>query len=378
MSTLADLLAPMTIDQFMTGYRGRTPVHVPAPPGASRRRLLDWSAFNAMLDQTGMWTDRNLRLMLNGAAVPASDYCEPAATSHAHGLRVSPRKVQVVLDQGASLVANDVQALHRPIAEAARDLSAAFAAQVEANIYCSFTGVRAFDAHFDNHDVFAVQTEGEKLWKIYSTQLELPVDLPPDTAETRQLLEKSRGHVVQEIRMRPGDILYLPRGRFHEALATDGPSLHVTFSVTALYGRVLFPLLESAALQFPEFRAYFPGSDEDGGRRLTAHLNTLGNLLQSLITSRGFFDEVAMSQQRLVPKLEPFNLPVQRSQTFFQVTDKAFPKASSGVALAYEWCASQKHFSVEKLIASFDFIAERDLRLAIDHAVAAGALVSVG
>ncbi len=85
-----------------------------------------------------------------------------------------------------------------------------------------------------------------------------------------------------------------------------------------------------------------------------------------------------MSQQRLVPKLEPFNLPVQRSQTFFQVTDKAFPKASSGVALAYEWCASQKHFSVEKLIASFDFIAERDLRLAIDHAVAAGALVSVG
>ncbi len=66
--------------------------------------------------------------------------------------------------------------------------------------------------------------------------------------------------------MRPGDVLYLPRGWYHDALAVDGPSLHVTLSVTPLYGRILFRLLEPAAMQDPAFRAWLPPADRDGGR----------------------------------------------------------------------------------------------------------------
>ena len=39
-----------------------------------------------------------------------------------------------------------------------------------------------------------------------------------------------KGRVAEEILMRPGDLLYLPRGQFHDALASTDASIHVTLS----------------------------------------------------------------------------------------------------------------------------------------------------
>lgn len=279
------------------------------------------------------------------------------------------------LSQGASLIANEVQTLHPPIAELAALLSRTFAAQVGANVYCSFKGVQAFLTHYDSHDVFAVQTAGEKIWRIYDNQLEMPVDCPPDTPDTRRWMEQARGPLLSEIRMLPGDVLYLPRGRFHDALAVDGPSLHVTFSVTALYGRILFSLLDNAAMQFPSFRAYFPPGNEGDGKPLASHLARLGALLSELVSSPAFLDEVVMSQERLVTRPASFTLPDQPVLTSFRITGRAFPAAGTAVQLAYDWCAAQDRFSLEQILAEFDFIEAAGLRQAIDNALAAGALV---
>ena len=50
-----------------------------------------------------------------------------------------------------------------------------FAARASANVYCSFKGVQAFQTHYDLHDVFAVQAEGEKTWRIYESRADTPV-----------------------------------------------------------------------------------------------------------------------------------------------------------------------------------------------------------
>lgn len=377
MFTLDNILAPLSPSQFMSEYWGRAPLHLAASPDSARQNLMRWPDFNAMLDRSGMWTSQTLRMMQDGEAVAVDDYCDAAHTPHGHGLRISPAKVEAVISQGASLIANEVQGLDVSVALVAQALSKSFAAQVAANIYFSSKGVRAFNTHFDNHDVFAFQTEGEKLWNIYETQLDRPVDLPPDTDETRKWLKQMRGRVVQEVHMRPGDLLYLPRGRFHDAIAVDGPSLHVTFSVTALYGRVLFPLLESAALQFSEFREYFPSAKDDDGKRLRSHLGRLGNLMRDLIVSRDFFDEISMSQQRLTLKTTSFALPTYKPQNLLNVTGLPFPDGGTAVRLCYEWCALQRTFSLEKLQASFDFISEEDVALAIENAIDAGAVERV-
>lgn len=375
MITIDDILAPVTAQQFRDNYQGRLPLHIPAGDDDHKRALLDWASFNRLLSQSAIWTSQNLRLMLHRKAVPPDDYCDLRPAFNGAEFRPSPQKVDVFLTAGASLVANEMQTLHPPIAKTAALLSRAFAAQIGANVYCSFKDVQAFGPHYDNHDVFAVQTEGEKIWRIYENRIEMPVDLPPDTPETRQWLEQACGPLMSEIRMRPGDVLYLPRGRFHDAIAVDGASLHVTFSVTSLYGRILFSLLDSAAIQFAAFRAYFPPAAEDDGKPLAAHLSRLGALLSDLVSSPAFLDEVAMSQERLVTRPASFTLPERTASTGFRITGRAFPAAGTAIRLAYDWCVAQDRFSLEQMLAEFDFIEVAELRQAIDDALAAGALV---
>lgn len=376
MLTLEDLLTPVDLQLFRSAHLGRRPLHIPATDDR-KRAVLDWPAFNGLLSRSGVWTDQTLRLVNNGKAATVEEYCKRVPGPGGQVWRPSPGKVQMLIAEGASVVANEVQGLHPPIAAVAQMLSRAFAAQVGANVYCSFRDVQAFNSHFDNHDVFAVQTEGEKIWRIYETQIDTPVDLPPDGPETRQWLQQARGRVEREIHMRPGDVLYLPRGRFHDALATDAASLHVTFSVTPLYGRILFSLLDNAAMQIPAFRAYFPPADEDGGKALEAHLKHLGGLLASIVSSPAFRDEVQMSQESLIPRPVAFDLPHRAPLTWLKATGRPFPAGDTALGVVYEWCAGQSRFSREDAIAQFEFVDPDRLGAALDAATAAGALIRV-
>lgn len=374
MHTLDELLHPITPDRFFAEFHGRKPLHIPAENGEAKRELLDWDGFNGLLNQSSIWTAQSLKLMRDAVAVPPDQYCRPVQTQSGSVLRPDPAKVAVFMATGASVIAGDAQDLTPRLAEASAMLARTFAAAVGANLYCSFKGVRAFGTHYDLHDVFALQVEGEKIWRLYENRAEAPVDFPPDTPETRRWLEQSRGRLMAEVRMRPGDVLYLPRGWYHDALAQDGASLHVTFSVTPLYGRILFSLLEQAAMQDPAFRAFLPPADKDGGRALQAHIVDLGQRLARLTALPAFRDEVAMTQEKLVPRPARFALPQPLTLTAYRPTGLKGPAFAGPAAHAMRWALSQPDFALEELIAQFDFVPETDIRAAVDQAEKAGAL----
>src|SRR3546814_11910785 len=105
-------------------------------------------------------------------------------------------------------------------------------------MYCSWQRVPGYASHFDTMDVVAIQIEGEKLWNIYEGRFSeatfSPGIRPSDF--TPEQITGMKGRVAQQIVMRPGDILYLPRGVFHDAVATDTASLHLSFGATPLVG----------------------------------------------------------------------------------------------------------------------------------------------
>ena len=82
--------------------------------------------------------------------------------------------------------------------------------------------------HHDDVDVFILQTEGEKLWYIWNGDEELPDNYA--RIEREKLPSQ-----CQEILLRKGDMLYLPRGTIHEAIAKDSFSTHVTISIYQHY-----------------------------------------------------------------------------------------------------------------------------------------------
>lgn len=374
MSSLTELLHPITLENFHADYDDRKPLHIPAGDIAPKRSLLDWARFNQLLNQTSIWNAHNFKLVHNGAPIPPEQYCVEVTTQSGRTLRPSPARVQPLLAMGASIICGDVQDLTPELRAMSNTLSTTFAGLAGANVYCSFGGVHAFETHFDLHHVFAVQVEGEKTWRLYQNRADAPVDLPSDRAEAHRWFARTRGPLMQEVRMRPGDVLYLPRGWYHDALTTEGASLHVTFSVTPLYGRILFRLLESAAMQDPQFRAWLRPANEDGGRPLQAQLAALGGKLAALAGSGAFRDEIAMAQERLTPRGEAYAMPRRMTPTRFQRTGLASPPVSGPAAVAMDWAMTQPSVILEDMIGQFDFVPEQALRQAIAEAERAGAL----
>lgn len=371
MTTLDDLLHPITRERFDADYNDRKPLHIPAEGCGTKRSLLDWARFNALLDQRSIWTGQSLKLVFNGQPIPPEQYCVEARSQSGTTARPSPAKVQTLMAMGASVIAGDVQELTPELRALSHQLARDFAGLVGANVYCSFGGVQAFDTHFDLHHVFAVQVEGEKTWRLYENRADAPVGFPVNDSETRRWFAETRGKLMTEVRMRPGDVLYLPRGWYHDAMTTEGASLHVTFSVAPLYGRILFGLLESAAMQDPAFREWLaPGND--GSRRLSEQLTDLGRRLADLSALPAFRDEVLMAQERLAPRGGSYALPTRSSLSLFRPTGLASPTVDGPARVAVEWAAGQPQFALEDVIAQFDFVPERALRDAFTAAIGAG------
>jgi hypothetical protein len=377
MHSLDDLLQPISPEHFLGEYVGRKPLHIPASGDGAKAAILTWPDFNRLLGQGSLWTSAHLRLMRNYVAVPPDQYCHPVATPQGEVLRPWPQKVEVFLSAGASLIANDVLSIHEPLMRIGETLSRTFAASIGANIYCSFRGVQAFGTHFDNHDVIVIQTGGTKVWNLYESRADNPVENFPDDDATRRWFEQTRGALMQQVTMQPGDVLYLPRGWYHDALATDGPSLHVTFAITPLHGRTLLSLLNLEAMKNPAYRAFAPPATEDGGAALAAHLAEYGQILARIAASPAFREEVARSQTRMTPRPPSFTLPERKPITLIRTTGRSFPDCSSTMREVYDWAISERQFALEDMVAHFQSLSEDDVRAGVAAAEAAGALQRV-
>lgn len=377
MISFDELLDPITPEIFEAEYRDRKPLHIPAAADRRKAAILDWATFNGLLNRSSAWNANTLRLVRDGDPIAPSDYCMSVHNQSGTKLEPVPGKVEVLLSTGASIIANDIQDLTPAAAALAETLSRTFGAAVSANAYCSFGGVQAFGTHFDLHDVFAIHTEGEKVWRLYQNRADHPVDFPIDGPQVRDWFRQTRGALMQEVRMRPGDVLYLPRGWYHDALADADPgaaSLHLTFSVTPLYGRIIFGLLEQAAMQNPLFRRSFAPGERNGGRDLRDHLAAMGQYLAELSRSSAFLEEVTMAQHKLVRRPPKYDLPRRKPLTIYHPTAMMPPAITGPARHAVEWAMSQPRFALEDMIAEFDMVPETALRDAVARLEAAGCL----
>jgi lysine-specific demethylase/histidyl-hydroxylase NO66 len=272
-----DLIAPMSAEEFLGDWYGKRPLHVSAG-NAEVSGLIGWRKLNELLGLPSHWSEANIKLIYNGIPVAPDLYLDEVETLGGVVRRANPAKVEIFLQMGATLLAGAVHEISPEVLALAASLSERFAGRTEANAYCSFKGVQALASHFDVHEVFAIQCEGEKMWNLYENRANAPIEgLRGDNAQA--MIDASKGRVAMQVRMRPGDLLYIPRGFCHDALASSGASLHVTFSVTPLDGRALFRMLEEEAILDPAFREYLTDARGSDVRDLTEQLASLGERL---------------------------------------------------------------------------------------------------
>jgi ribosomal protein L16 Arg81 hydroxylase len=281
-----------------------------------------------------------------------------------------------------------VHTICREVGTVAAMLEREFGARAFANVYCSFKGVQAFQTHFDLHDVFAVQTEGEKTWRIYESRADTPVLPLPPGDEIEKWLTESRGRLLFEAHMKPGDILYLPRGQYHDALTGAQASLHVTFGVAPATGLALFKLLESALLRESEFRAYLPDARAAG--ELRERLAKLAERVQAVLTSPAFAVDVLNHQRSLARTPAEYELPAQKPPAWYSVARRAqVVRRDQGFAVIFdggeiplgatsptiEWLLKQRMFSVDDALARQPGIDRATLQGDLQRLAKAGIIV---
>jgi bifunctional lysine-specific demethylase and histidyl-hydroxylase NO66 len=169
-----------------------------------------------------------LRLVREGGQLAVGQYTRDVSWRPPFTSTVDVPRVLAEWEAGATIV---LQALHvswHPLAVFCRLLEDALEHPVQANAYYTPRGSQGFAVHHDTHDVLVLQVAGTKRWRVYEPLLELPLKHQRYSSALGE-----HGEPTDDLVLRAGDTLYLPRGWLHEAETSSNDSLHLTIGITA-------------------------------------------------------------------------------------------------------------------------------------------------
>lgn len=311
------LIAPLNVDEFHARYLNQEPVVIRGDPGNARASLLNWDRLNTMLQIRAHWVPERIKLVLNSRPIDPDFYLEERGGR----LLASPVKVEAMLGVGATLVGDMIEEIDPVLAQLMALIAGRYQAQTGANVYASFKGVQAFASHCDLHDVFAIQCEGAKRWRIYRNRADNPIEaLAGEDAQAQ--IDAAKGPVMMDVTLNVGDMLYIPRGFFHDAVATDVASLHLTIGFAPPSGMLLFKFLQDLAKRESLFREYLPDAQLEDGALLQRALEQLGARLNDIAHSAGMHELIGQWQRKLRRPVHEASLPRRPVPNQFSQTGK--------------------------------------------------------
>jgi bifunctional lysine-specific demethylase and histidyl-hydroxylase MINA len=368
LTTLQAIVAPFPLSKFRAEVLGQKPVHIPGTPEKAAQ-VMNWAKLNRLLGMTSIWSAASLQLALDRKIVAPEQYCRRAVGRDGRELwQPVPDKVTEFVRRGASILANDIDALDPALNAFAAAIEAELGARVQANLYCSRAERQGFDAHFDTHDVFAFHIAGEKTWNLYEGRADRPIAHPVFKTLGQPHHDRAKGRVAQEVTLRPGDLLYIPRGTYHDALARSDATIHIAFGATYPIGLDLFDLLRERAIADPLFRANLPQPQD--GAALKAATEALASRIAELARAtelRGAIEGLSAGWRAAAA---PYRLPVAPAEVAFRkratdlevvrVGDRFGLKSPKGVVpipagqeAAMRWVLSRDAFQESEFRSSF-------------------------
>ena len=292
MTPLASLIAPLSVDDFRREVSGQHARHFPGPP-SRHAHLFGWSALEQLLN-TAPTPHPGLRIYRGDAGFVSVG---AASEAIAH------------LRAGAGLILGDADRYSAVLGRFLDGVEAELDETARFNVYASTPAEAGFPLHADTHDVFVLQIAGQKHWKVCEPTLRDPLfhaSLTPQPPTTGPYLEQT---------LSPGEVLYVPRGHWHEAAAIGGPSLHLTLAVFFSTGIDLLYHLTERLHGSEAFRAAFPlhsappWRDRSSPASHTAHLGVLREALLEALDDPQLLSNLRDARLGARQPRQPFAFP---------------------------------------------------------------------
>lgn len=242
--TFAETLGATGVDDFLTRNWGQTFAFLPGARGRFHQ-LLPWTAVNDMLQKHRLEPPR-LRLVRNGAFAAKNAYLRYEGGKIPF---VVPEKLSQQLRDGYTLIIDAVDDMADGVMQLAEDFERVLHESVQVNMYAGWREQQGFNRHCDTHDVVVLQVYGKKYWRIYEGGRPHPLkdDIAPNDVKPDK--------VVWEGTLEDGDVLYIPRGWWHEASGVGEVTLHLTFGIHQRNGVNLLHWMADQLRASVDFRA---------------------------------------------------------------------------------------------------------------------------
>lgn len=223
MLTLESVLAPQSFDDFL---RGTWQQHHALKSGTGKE-----SRFASLLPLE--------EIELLATSIPASNALIQV-TKDGKGATVRTNNDQLVdvvalrnaFSNGHTVMLGKLHRRSKEIARVCRDLEQSLlraelilSHNVTAGAFLTPPSAQAFGAHYDDHDIFVLQCAGSKEWRLYDYIDPTPVR-PQYGASKRTLPAPSA-----PLTIKAGDLLYVPRGMYHEVRTSSEHSLHISIGI---------------------------------------------------------------------------------------------------------------------------------------------------
>jgi len=303
------LLGSMSVDDFFERYYEKQFLHLADRDVGYYESIFSADAFEKLVYQSHDAVRANLTCIRTvkiesriiterEVGVPARFFSKSLLSS-----------LQAILNDGYALVVMHVNQNWPPLARLLHELEVFFLNPLDTVLFYSPPKIQGAPPHFDPYDNYILQIAGEKHWKIFNPKVVLPLH-----SQLRSVSDESLGDPVAELRMRPGDLLYLPRGVIHETSCGEEPSIHLTLYNYAYRWRdVLCDIIERLAEQEVALRRSVPLSVSreiacGASAQEAGVTETLASLLHYCLANFATAGSVGRHARRLVDNLLPLEL----------------------------------------------------------------------
>ena len=291
-------------DSFFKNHFGKNYIYKPNFI-ENFENIMSLDILDEILSKTNIWNNHNFIMMLDQKKINFSDYSSLSLDINGQNYRPDVNKVQNLVSRGASIILNDIQKHNLNLLKFVDELQKLTNGRCQGNLYFSMASHQAFGPHFDLHDVFAIHFEGEKVWNIYENIEKSPINHPVFKLSGDER-RKRAGKIIEQVTLRPGDLLYIPRGQYHDALASQNGAIHIAFGLT------YFKSIDALTSLWQNFILNeFMRSDikvNSNTNELQKVLKKLSKELNDLINSKEALDVVTNSIQNWTYNMQAYSV----------------------------------------------------------------------
>lgn len=291
MKTFVELLSPYSTKVFFEKNWTKEAALVSREISEQYTNLLSWEKINHLLN-FHKFEYPNLRLIKNGETKDAN--ANNNLTKHCQ--------------DGASLVMDSVDRLIPEIAKLIFELKQDVGCSVHTSTCISWPSRQGFSCHYDPHEVFILQIDGKKVWSVYEDTIKYPLE--------RFNISPPTDRPYLNCVLNPGDLLYIPRGHWHHALALDQPSLHLAIGMRCQTGIDFLNWLVNQLMQEERWRANIP-LFSDNVSSASTHIDTLIQNLKEHSESKNIFLDYINSTLSSQERGFQHSLPFQAGYNIF-------------------------------------------------------------